>query len=1253
MSRLLVHLMSWFITICRTSAVGTCCFSIGIAASLIGCTSGATYPFDDTTTGVTISIHDGATDVSVNTPIFVNFGRSMLDSTITAASFFVARANFTSPSIAHKSTFDPQQCDPAQIVPSELIHLSDAQYLLLFSEALEEGITYTLCLTNAIQFADGTSFEGSITSFTTAGSAISPSATLIVESGFTSVPLDAPITVSFSRTVNPATINANTFFIVSLADNAMPSNDEHFDPLICDQAQAIPGSVTMESLKRYSLHLTNRLESDKRYALCLTTDIHYGRNAFEGTTIFIKTVDLTPARVLITSPIDGSVHVAVNTAIEATLTKPVDPLTINSETVFVSTPSGFVDGTVELDPNGVVIRFTPTNNLDSFTVHTVTISHVIKDETGDPLEADEVWTFTTADIIAPTMVSSDPAANAQGIPVNSAISAVFSEPMDPATFIAGVMTVTSPEFGDVAGNISYDEATRTAVFTPSTPLISGTTYNATLANTVKDIHGNVIASSSTWSFRTVIGNIVQVALGPTAYHTVVITEDSRVWAWGRNNYGQLGDGTTIDRVTPVRVAGFKDVIAVCAGNGHTAAVKSDGTVWTWGDNSYGQLGDGTTTQRTTPTQVAIANARSVACGSQHTMVLKNDNTVWSFGNNTFGQLGDNTLTQRKTPIQVLNVGAGADFLTNVRDIGCGQYHSVALKNDGSVVSWGYNVYGQLGDGSTVTKRRPVQTLVVNEASAIAAGATHSLALKSDGNTIWAWGYNGYGQIGNDSVVQVPTPVTVMQKGGGGTLSGIKAIAAGTSSSMALSSDGNITWGWGANSNGQLGDNTALSRTTPIEMHGIEDAEPVLTGISAIASGAYHTIALRNSGTVVITGFNYHGEAGSAATFVGYTPHTIDSLSNIIDIATGSSSSYAVKSDGSVWAWGRNNAGQLGDNTQSPRNTPVQVHGLNDVGFLSNMSKVSAGASHTVTLKDDGTVWAWGNNNAGQLGDNSTFTTWTPVQVVGSGGIGFLTDIIAVAAGMNSTFTVALKSDHTVWTWGNNSNGQLGNNSTNPSSVPVQVLAPNAVDNLTNITAIAAGKLHTLALKDDGTVWAWGINTYGQLGNGNNTQSLIPVQVSGAINIVQIAAGLYTSSAVAADGSIWTWGLNTNGSLGINSQTNSNIPVQVHGVGDVGTLANIAAVGAGNYHMLARSNSGTTYAWGFNDSGQLGIGNSRTQLVPAIVPNLQNVQKITCGDSLTNVLTSGGTVLTFGWNSLQTLLDNTNAFTTTPLATSWQ
>ena len=342
--------------------------------------------------------------------------------------------------------------------------------------------------------------------------------------------------------------------------------------------------------------------------------------------------------------------------------------------------------------------------------------------------------------------------------------------------------------------------------------------------------------------------------------------------------------------------------------------------------------------------------------------------------------------------------------------------------------------------------------------------------------------------------------------------------------------------------------------------------------TAIAAGGYHGVALMSDGTVWAWGWNVFGQLGDNTTFNGpVLPGQVTGLSGVVAVAAGDAHTVAIKSDNTLWAWGYNGTGQLGDNTTSNRLTPVQVTGLSGV-FVA----VAAGGEHTVALKSDNTVWAWGGNNYGQLGDNSVTDRWLPVAVPG------LSAVAAVSAGLYHT--VALKSDGTVWAWGHNEYGQIGDNTTgygSYKSVPAQVQGLSGV-----FVAVAAGGYHTIALKSDGTVWAWGNNASGQLGINQPNFMIpypVPQQVTGLTGVVAVAAGFEHTFALKNDGTVWAWGSNGQGAFGNGTTASEIAPVQVT------NFTGFVAIALGFDFTVALKSDGTVWACGLNQSGELGSG----------------------------------------------------------------
>lgn len=354
---------------------------------------------------------------------------------------------------------------------------------------------------------------------------------------------------------------------------------------------------------------------------------------------------------------------------------------------------------------------------------------------------------------------------------------------------------------------------------------------------------------------------------------------------------------------------------------------------------------------------------------------------------------------------------------------------------------------------------------------------------------WSWGYNFFGQLGNGGVTNGLTPTPVPNMGG------VLAIAGGSDHSLSLNGGGTV-WAWGRNQYGQLGNGTIVDSHSPTPISG-------LSGVISASGGNGYSLALKSDGTVMAWGIGLQGQLGNGGTTNSSTPVPVSGLSGVSAISAGSSHALALKSDGTVWAWGTNSAGELGNGTTNASNVPVMTSGLTGV------AAVSAGSQFSVARKLDGTVWAWGSNSYGQLGDGLSVNSNAPVQVLGPLGTGYLTGVSAIAAGR--AHVLATRLSGTVWAWGANNAGQLGNGLAFNSDVPVQV------SGLAGPLAIAAGGDHGLALRSDGTVVTWGANEAGELGNGTVVASNVPVAASGLTQAVAIAAGDWHCLALAAGG----------------------------------------------------------------------------------------------------------------------------------------
>ncbi len=729
-----------------------------------------------------------------------------------------------------------------------------------------------------------------------------------------------------------------------------------------------------------------------------------------------------------------------------------------------------------------------------------------------------------------------------------------------------------------------------------------------------------------------LGGITAIASGDS--HLLALKSDGSVWAWGYNVFGQLGDGSTTNRMIPVAVTGLTNVIAIAAANHYSLALKSDGTVWAWGDNITGQLGDGTATQRLTPVQASgLTNVTAISAGSDdspsilnpgHALALRSDGTVWSWGFNDRGQLGDGTTTNRLTPVQVIG-------LANVASVGAGVLNSMAIKTDGSVYAWGI---GALGTGVSPTPL-PLAVLGVGgvgtlnldiNATAFTPRVDIALASTVQSNALIITG------IANGSAVSVTGGTYKIDAGTFTSVAG--TINSGQSVSLQQTASANcgtttlvtVTIAGLAGGPRSFSVTTVPCDITPNALSALVTQAAV--ALNSVRTSTTITITGINGPTPIsVSGGEY--SIGCTATFTAAAGNVANNqtvcvrqtASSIADTLT-----TAILTVGPL-----STSFRVITATGPAFNTPPQIQLISGLGTglrtdgrllewdsngtlvtrsdISGATRIAKSPLHSIALRSDGGVWSWGNNGFGQLGDATTINSTTAIPVTG------LSTVTSMATGTDHS--VAVKADGTVWAWGGNYNSQLGNGTTTASAIPIQV------PGLVGVTAIAAGDVHTLALKTDGTVWGWGANGFGELGDGTVVGiRSTPVQVTGLSNVTAIAAASHYSLALKSDGTLWAWGNNGYGQFANGTMTNSSVPLQVTALNGVGSIA------AGATHVVALKTDGTVWTWGRNANGQLGDGTFNSSLVPVQVTGLANVATVAAGVISSAAIMPDGSV--YGW-----------------------
>jgi len=593
-------------------------------------------------------------------------------------------------------------------------------------------------------------------------------------------------------------------------------------------------------------------------------------------------------------------------------------------------------------------------------------------------------------------------------------------------------------------------------------------------------------------------------------------------------------------------------------------------------------------------------------GQEHTIYLKEDGTVITWGKYYSGD--------RYIAVNDSGIGLDMTTLTGIVDVSAGGGSALALKSDGTVWAWGANEYGQLGDNSTTDRTTPVQVSTANgyltNVAAISMGDTNAVAITADG-AVYAWGDNTYGQLGNGTTTSSLVATRVSGVDGDGYLSHIKAISVGGSHVLALCYD-NTVLSWGKGGDGQLGLGSVENKLTPTIIN-LNDLP--LSDIKKISAGGKHSLALTKTGTVYAWGANNKGQLGIGSTTSSFVPVFVSDISGnenlgfVTDIAAGYEFSAARRSDGTVCGWGANNKAQLGDGTIMNKGLPAQSN-------ITMAAEVFAGKEHLVVKKADGTVWGVGANNVYQLGDpypSNRSKNWlwlyTPMGETVDIGSSALTSIVVASNGI-------------VYTSGVNSTGQIGDGTTEAKQYPAIVRSPDGTGKLENIIKAKQGGA-MFAIRGDGTLWAWG---YTETVDEVTTNITLPVQVRDSsgeyiTNVADFDTG--SAKVIKGDGSVWEW---NNGIMTAAEPTEET------------TVADALQV-EGN---LMLKYDGTVWARGSNEYGQLGIGQNTSYTTEDWVQvkgyngngYLTNIVQIS--SKLTNTaLAADGTVYTWGNNQYGT------------------
>lgn len=829
---------------------------------------------------------------------------------------------------------------------------------------------------------------------------------------------------------------------------------------------------------------------------------------------------------------------------------------------------------------------------------------------------------------------------------------------------------------------------------------NGGEYLLTIKDTLAaqiDTNEVALGRNFTWVFNVYVGEygVSDVAAGYNSYSAfktpadrfyLMLKDDGSVWSWGNNDYGTLGDGTYDRRDIPVQVDGLVNIVALEAGRDSCFALDREGNIWAWGSNEYGQLGKGFVPRGTdgrygnsTPQKITADGfpaIKKLSFGFGQVVAIDVNGEVWNWGFNVKAGLSSDS-KRSGTPLKVeglsnvidvagcfdysLAVNAAGDVYTfgegnspspieglsqivAVDGQGIDQHNTIcmALKADGTVYIWdkdniqpnpqpkqvsgasqikaisadGPYVLGSDGQVRTVifdpknSSRLGIAIPDLNNVTELASSAQGGLALLNDGSLLQF--------IGNEtepvSLDMDPVDAPVWPEDSAITVSNLTEAGLTLNWNKPDSKVSGFTIYQGETKIASISGNqlsydlvgltkgqtytfkvearyaqSPWSTTGPaLEQAMLSNWNPAIQGAGKLAAGGRHTLLVDNSGNVWAWGQNDYGQLGINNHTQQLEPIKVSGLSNVVAVAAGDNHSLALDTAGDVWAWGRNNLYQLGNDTTADSLTPTKV--------FEGAKAIAAAANYSLALKTDGTVYGWGEPGEANCGFSLTDSNGrTPVQMkyntnvptdihpfenvkgiaaaprfaaylfndgrlyrqgyfidsVGAptytpmGHYSSLMGVQGITAG--DDFVVALLADGTVAALGNNLQGQFGNGDQS-NATPARPVPYAKVQGLTDVAGIAAGGAHGIALKSDGSVWTWGKNQFGQLGNSTNIASLIPIQVPGLSDITAVTGGRDNTLAMLSDKKVYAWGDNSGGQLGSGDKLNSKLPVLVRMAG---------------------------------------------------------------------------------------------------------
>ena len=792
----------------------------------------------------------------------------------------------------------------------------------------------------------------------------------------------------------------------------------------------------------------------------------------------------------------------------------------------------------------------------------------------------------------------------------------------------------------------------------------------------KTIENETIASLAG---NTVTGNAIGKTMLNATYEGIIGTLNTQIQKFNKNVEVEVLPKN--GKVTP----------KVEAGDGFTVELKADGTVWSHGQNQYGQLGVGDTNSYNEPQKVKIIKntiknedgskteiedtIKDISVGNYHVLALSETGKVYAWGYGEKGQLGTGSGYSNEEPVVVKDIYRKQ--LQDIVKVEAGENVSFAITSKGKVYAWGngYSSRAQLldlpenavditskyvltGDGKVYNISTKEQLPIVGKIVDLDEGTNHTVMLTNDGKA-YAIGDNTYGQLSNGNNVPSETTPVAVRKNSENIFTGIKEIKAGDKTTVIVTTDGKL-YACGMNDNNELGieNKEILDVNTPQENKNIENV--IFANI-----GTNHVVAIKEDGEVDAFGYGKNGELGSrndknsiipvmvgkdiirtntnnvtlkvnqGTTIEGYVDYfnifnndikninytskdtsvaTLEDIqeNDVNDETQNESKKFKIRLSGKKTGTTIVTANQ--ENTDNIGVIQVEVvpETENEITISPN---VITNGSHTISLRVDGKVFTWGDNTYGQLGNGTVKTSDEPVEVTFPEG----TIITQIAAGENHN--VALDSNGNVWTWGRNNNYQIGNTRANQYT-------PYKVSNLPKVIKISAGNNNTMVITENNELYAWGLNAYGDLGLGTYTNKVLPKKVKGIHDIIDISGGKSHYIALNRAGEVFVTGSNLYGQLGIGD----NEIGKINEFQKVEIKDKIGTIDAGDISNIATTVDGYVYTWGGNTYSTLGTGDKENKNVPTKLKDVKNIRQASTGKTHTILRDGNNNVYVTGTNS---------------------